>query len=216
MRDRPGLRTAGERRGVVLDAAVVEFGDRGLAGASTVTIAGRAGIAHSYLFKLFGSKVHLFVATTDHVYDRISQRFREAAADSPTTPLQAMADAYRDLLTERADLLVLLHGFAAASDPAVGRTVRQRYTDLYRQVQAVSGADEQRMREFWAHGMLLTVAAAIELPRTADEHPWVAGLISGLGDPSPLGWRACRSEPCGVPSRSTRTSAPRCWTRPPS
>ena len=50
MTERQGLRTADERRGAVLAAAVGEFGERGLAGASTVTIAARAGIAHSYLF----------------------------------------------------------------------------------------------------------------------------------------------------------------------
>jgi AcrR family transcriptional regulator len=178
MTGRHGLRTADDRRGAVLAAAAAEFGERGLAGASTVAMAERAGIAHSYVFKLFGSKVQLFLATTDHVYDRISQRFRDAAVERPDTPLQAMADAYRELLTERADLLVLLHGFAAASDPTIGRTVRRRYADLYEQVQAASGADDQRMRDFWAHGMLLTVAAAIELPRTTDEHPWVTALIS--------------------------------------
>ena len=35
----------------------------------------------------------------------------------------------------------------------------------------------ERMREFWAQGMLLTVAAAIELPLMTDQHPWVAGLL---------------------------------------
>jgi hypothetical protein len=34
------------------------------------------------------------------------------------------------------------------------------------------------MREFWAQGMLMTVAAAIELPQMTDEHPWVTGLLS--------------------------------------
>ena len=182
MTERRGLRTADQRRGAVQAAAVAEFAERGLAGASTVKIADHAKIAHSYLFKLFGSKIQLFVTTTEHVYDRISERFRAAAQDCPETPLQAMADAYRGLLGERDDLLVLLHGFAAAGDPAVGRTVRRRYAELYRQVQEASGADEERMRAFWAHGMLLTVAAAIELPRTIDEHPWVAGLISGSDD----------------------------------
>jgi hypothetical protein len=93
-----------------------------------------------------------------------------------------MADAYRGPAQERDDLLVLLHGFAAAGDPAVGARCVVGTHELYRQVQDASGADEERMRDFWAHGMLLTVAAAIELPRAIDEHPWVAGLIIGSGD----------------------------------
>jgi AcrR family transcriptional regulator len=178
MTERRSLRTADQRRGAVLSAAVAEFSTRGLAGASTANIARRAEIAHSYLFKLFGSKVELFLATTEHVYDRIAERFQAAAQESPDTPLQAMGAAYRGMLSEREDLLVLLHGFAAASDPIVGLTVRRRYTDLYMQVQAASGASESRMREFWAQGMLMTVAAAIELPQMTDEHPWVTGLLS--------------------------------------
>jgi AcrR family transcriptional regulator len=171
------LGTADQRRGAVLSAAVTEFSAHGLAGASTANIALRAQIAHSYLFKLFGSKVQLFVATTDHVYDRIAERFAAASHRAPDAPLEAMGSAYQDMLSEREDLLVLLHGFAAAGDPAVGPAVRRRYTDLYSQVQAAAGASDERMREFWAQGMLLTVAAAIELPLMTDQHPWVAGLL---------------------------------------
>ena len=171
------LATADQRRGAVLSAAVSEFSAHGLAGASTASIATRAQIAHSYVFKLFGSKVQLFLAVTEHVYDRIAERFAAAVHAAPDAPLEAMGTAYQDMLGEREDLLVLLHGFAAAGDPAVGPTVRRRYTDLYSQVAAAAGAGDQRKREFWAQGMLLTVAAAIELPRMTEQHPWVAGLL---------------------------------------
>jgi AcrR family transcriptional regulator len=171
------LGTADQRRGAVLSAAVTEFSAHGLAGASTANIALRAQIAHSYLFKLFGSKVQLFLAATDLVYDRIAERFAAAVHRTPDAPLEAMGTAYQDMRSEREDLLVLLHGFAAAGDPAVGPIVRRRYTELYSQVQAAAGASDERMREFWAQGMLLTVAAAIELPLMTDQHPWVAGLL---------------------------------------
>jgi AcrR family transcriptional regulator len=171
------LGTADQRRVAVLSAAVSEFSAHGLAGASTTNIALRAQIAHSYVFKLFGSKVQLFLAATDHVYDRIAERFTAAVHGAPDAPLEAMGTAYQDMLGEREDLLVLLHGFAAAGDPAVGPTVRRRYTDLYSQVQAAADASDERMRQFWAQGMLLTVAAAIELPLMTDQYPWVAGLL---------------------------------------
>jgi len=181
MGDGRRLWTVERRRGAVLEAAAGEFARHGLAGASTVRIAQEAQIAHSYLFKLFDKKVTLFVATTDHVYDRICERFRQAAARRPDDPLDAMAEAYVAMLGERHDLLVLLHGFAAADDPQVGSVVRSRYTDLYVQVRSASGASDERMRAFWAQGMLLTVAAAIELPLLAGEHPWISAVLRTPG-----------------------------------
>jgi AcrR family transcriptional regulator len=182
MTDRRRLWTGDERRNAVLAAAAAEFAQHGLAGASTARIAERAQIAHSYLFKLFDTKVALFMATTDHVYDRISERFRLAAAQRPGDPLDAMAAAYGDMLGERDDLLVLLHGFAAAGDPRIGPLVRSRYAGLYVQVRTDAGATDDRMRAFWAHGMLLTVAAAIELPLMTGEHAWVATVLGGAAD----------------------------------
>ena len=177
MSDGRCLWTVDRRRSAVLSAAAAEFAQHGLAGASTARIAQEAQIAHSYLFKLFDKKVTLFLATTDHVYDRISERFRLAAAQRPEDPLDAMAEAYKAMLGERDDLLVLLHGFAAAGDPQVGSVVRSRYTGLYVQVRTDSGATDERMRAFWAHGMLLTVAAAIQLPLMTGEHPWIPTLL---------------------------------------
>ena len=182
MSDGRRLWTGDRRRQAVLAAAAAEFARHGLAGASTATIAQRAQIAHSYLFKLFDTKVALFLATTDHVYDRISERFRLAAAQRPGDPLDAMAAAYRAMLGERDDLLMLLHGFAAAGDPRIGPLVRSRYADLYMQVRTDAGATDERMRAFWAHGMLLTVAAAIELPLMSGEQAWVATVLQGGAD----------------------------------
>ncbi|MGH3145143.1 MAG: TetR/AcrR family transcriptional regulator, partial [Rubrobacter sp.] len=51
-----------ERRETVLDAAVVEFAEKGLHGASTEGIAERAGISQPYVFKLFGTKKGLFLS----------------------------------------------------------------------------------------------------------------------------------------------------------
>lgn len=173
------LSTAESRRAAVLEAAAAEFALHGLAGASTVRIAQSSQIAHSYLFKLFRTKVALFLATTDDVYDRIADRFRRAALSRPTDPLNAMAKAYADMLDEKDDLRVLLHGFAAAGDPEIGPAVRTRYALLFEQVQAASNVDDERMRAFWANGMLLTVAAAIDLPQLSADHPWVHTVLSG-------------------------------------
>lgn len=170
--------TAGERRAAVLTAAVEEFAAKGLHGASTEAIAAAAGISHPYLFKLFGTKKDLFLAAIDRVNDRIREAFRVAAETHPDGPLWAMGDAYYALLGRRDELRLLLHGFAAAGDPEVGPVVRRRYADLYRFVREASGADAEAMRAFWAHGMLLTIAAAIDLPSLAGEEGWIEGLLA--------------------------------------
>ena len=52
-------KTAEQRRDEILDAALVEFAERGLHGASTEAIARRAGISQPYVFRLFGTKKEL-------------------------------------------------------------------------------------------------------------------------------------------------------------
>ena len=55
--------TAEERREEILEAARYEFAARGLHGTSTEDIARRAGISQPYVFRLFGTKKELFMAS---------------------------------------------------------------------------------------------------------------------------------------------------------
>ena len=59
--------TADQRRDTVLDAAMIEFGLKGLHGASTDDIARRAGISQPYLFRLFRTKRELFLASVERL-----------------------------------------------------------------------------------------------------------------------------------------------------
>lgn len=178
--ERERRRTADERREEVLVAAIAEFAAKGLHGASTEAIARKSGISHPYLFKLFGGKRDLFLAAFDRVCDQIQAVFQSAAEAHPAREgrLWAMGKAYEGLLERRDELRLLLHGFAAAGDPELGHMVRVRYTGLYRYVREASGATETEMQAFWAHGMLLTIAAAIDLPSLAGEEAWIAGLLA--------------------------------------
>lgn len=160
--------TADERRDTIIDAAIVEFAVYGLYGTSTETIAQRAGISQPYIFRLFGSKKDLFLAALERVCDRIASTFLVAAdaADAPDGDvLEAMGHAYVTLLARREELFLLLHAFAASSDPDVRSVAHDRYAKLYHVVAERSGAGEAALSQFFAHGMLLTVAAAIDLPQ---------------------------------------------------
>lgn len=174
-------KSAEERRAAVLGAATAEFAARGLHGASTERIAREAGIAHSYVFKLFGTKKDLFLAVTDRVYGRVLGAFRAGAESHPEDRIWGMGAAFRELLESREELLVMVHGFAAAEDPQIGVPVREHYSDLYRFASETSGADAKTMRRFWAHGMLLIVAAAIDLPSLEGKEGWVHKLLNARG-----------------------------------
>lgn len=71
---------AQERRDLVLDAAVAEFGAHGWHGARIEAIAARAGISHPYLLRLFASKRKLFMTATDRAFDRMEAAFTEPVA----------------------------------------------------------------------------------------------------------------------------------------
>ena len=177
--------TADERREAVVAAALDEFARRGLSGASTDAIAARAGVSQPYVFQLFGTKKDLFLAVVRHAFGRTRLVFEEAARkqreglspDCPTV-LGAMGKAYLDLLRDRTLLLIQLQAYAACSDAEVRRVVRDEYAAIHRFVREASGAPEDELATFFANGMLLNVAAAVEL----EGHPEAWSLASLGGD----------------------------------
>ena len=118
--------TASERRTAVLAAAITEFARSGYAGTSTDAIATRAGISQPYLFRLFGTKKELFIATYELVSDRIIAAMTRAGTGlDGEEALAAMGVAYTELLQDPELLQVQLHGFAAApGDPEIAATCR--------------------------------------------------------------------------------------------
>ena len=95
-------KTAEERREAVLDAAMVEFAARGLHGASTETIARAAGISQPYVFRLFGTKKHLFMATAARCLRETLEAFQRAAEGKRgEEALEAMAEEYVENLIKR-------------------------------------------------------------------------------------------------------------------
>jgi AcrR family transcriptional regulator len=163
----PAVRmSAEERRGVVLEAALVEFGLGGFIGTSTEAIARRVGVSQPYLFRLFPSKKVLFIATIESCFDRIVVIFDEAAhGKTGEEALTAMGAAYHGLLEDREVLQMQLQMWAAAChDEEIREVTRHRMSALWQVAQALSGEGDQRVMEFMAGGMLLNVMAAMDLP----------------------------------------------------
>ncbi|MFI7540396.1 TetR/AcrR family transcriptional regulator [Actinoplanes sp. NPDC049599] len=172
--------TAGERHDQLIAAAVTAFAQGGYAGTTTDQVARLAGVSQPYVIRLFGSKQALFLAAATHATDRIEQRFRAAAAES--AELESLGAAYDELLAEREVITMLLHGFAAGADPAIGPTVRECFGRVYRSVRELTGADEEEARDFMAHGMLLTVLGAMQIvgPDAVPREPWMDELLGGM------------------------------------
>ena len=165
---RPETRASSdERREQVIDAAVKEFAVHGFHAASTSAIAKRAGISQPYIYALFPNKHELFLATHRRVVKRIREAFAEGArgADSPEERLGRMGEAYTRLLDDRDEILVQMQAHAAAGDPELRDPVRKEFMQLMDDVERISGAPRDDVVDFFAKGMLLNVAAALDLPR---------------------------------------------------
>jgi AcrR family transcriptional regulator len=155
-----------ERREQLIAAAVTEFAENGFAATSTTQIAKRAGISQPYVYALFPNKHELFLAANAEVVDRIRGAFAEAARgiESSEERLDAMGSAYKALLANREEVMFQHQAYAAAGDPALREPVRREFMRFFDDVRRLSGAGEEDVWEFIAHGMFLNVIAALDLP----------------------------------------------------
>lgn len=179
------LSTAAERREALVDAAADVFAERGFHGTPTTAIARAAGISQAYLFRLFPTKEELYVAAVERCYRRIGRAMSDAAEQARAEgqpPLERMGPAYGELIAESSVLQSTLQAFAAASggDPAIRDAVRDGYGNLVELVRRLSGASDEELQGFFAHGMLLTVLAGMDA-QTLDAD-WARTLYGGKLD----------------------------------
>jgi AcrR family transcriptional regulator len=170
--------SAADRRESVLEAALTEFALRGLHGTSTEEIADRAGISQPYVFRLFGTKKELFLATIERCFRETHDTFAAAAAGlSGADALKAMGESYRGLVADRSRLMGQLHAYAASDDPDVREAVRRGYGELVELVERVSGAEPAVVAAWFAKGMLINVITAMDVMDS--DLPWAQRLIEG-------------------------------------
>ena len=172
--------SAEERRESVLDAAFEEFAERGLEGASTEAIAAKAGISQPYVFRLFGTKKELFMASVARCFRETLETFQQAAEGKRgKDALRAMGDAYvQRLIADRTRLRAQMQAYAACGDPEIESVVRDGYSDLVSYVEHVAGLPPEEVSRFFATGMLLNVIASMGLQDLSE--PWAARLVEGI------------------------------------
>ncbi|MEW6583740.1 MAG: TetR/AcrR family transcriptional regulator [Actinomycetota bacterium] len=173
-------KTAEERREEVLDAALTEFAARGFAGASTDAIARRVGISQPYLFRLFGTKKELFIASVERCFADTLEKFRLASEGlSGHDALMAMADAYGQwILSDSRRLRGQMQAYVACDDADVRAVVRRGFGRIVDLAES-TGVTAEEVHHFFARGMLLNVIASMDL--LGAEEPWAARLIESCG-----------------------------------
>lgn len=172
---------AAERRDALIEAAVHEFARGGLHGTPVDRIARRVGVAQPYVFSLFANKRELFLAAVERGFAQIAAAFSRAAEEfdpelalPDTDVLTAMGAAYVELLESDRDFLMLQHqSFAACDDEVIRDRVRAAYAHLIAHVEQLSGAEQDRIDEFFRYGMWLNVAAALGVGDLSAGCEWI-------------------------------------------
>jgi AcrR family transcriptional regulator len=172
--------TASERREAILDAAMIEFAERGYHGTSTEEIAKRAGISQPYLFRLFGTKKELYKAVAARCLHQTLEMMQTAAAGlQGEAALEAIGQAYGERISDSVYLRAQMQAYVACDDPAIREVVQRGYGALVEFAQRVSGVDEERLARFFGQGMLLNVLVAMQVTDGAE--PWARTLLEGCG-----------------------------------
>jgi AcrR family transcriptional regulator len=172
---------ASERRDALIDAAVHEFAQTGFHGTPVDRIARRVGVAQPYVFSLFGSKRELFLAAVERGFSHVSNLMTQAhdafdpgIALPDTDAMTAMGNAYVEMLaTDRDNLMLQLQAYAACDDEVIRDRVRTLYGELVRHVEAISGADQERIDNFFRYGMWLNVTAAMGVEDLSVGCEWI-------------------------------------------
>ena len=172
-------KTATERRDEILEAALTEFAAHGLEGGSTETIARAVGISQPYVFRLFGTKKQLFMATVERCMRETLEMFHTAsAALTGEDALHAIGEAYGErLATDPTYLRAQMQSYAASDDAEIREVVRRGFGELVEYTERVSGLSSERVAHFFAKGMLLNVIASMDLMEA--NVGWAQRLIEG-------------------------------------
>lgn len=104
-------RDADRTQQAILQAAVAEFADAGLAGARVERIAERAGVNKRLLYYYFGSKDDLFLAVLEQTYADIREAEKALRLEKlePTTALRRLVEFTWDYYIANPHFLTLLN-----------------------------------------------------------------------------------------------------------
>lgn len=158
--------TAKKRRELVVEKAVLCFGEGGWTGTTFADVARAAEISPAYVIKLFPKKEQLFVAALESCFTRIEHVLIDAASRAtggPDSVLDQLGDAYARLISDRSVLMMQVHAQSASAVPAIGEALRQGLEHLVVLVSSRTGADDRAVQKFMAYGQLCHLVVTTEI-----------------------------------------------------
>ncbi len=185
--DKVSRMSADERRELVLAAAARAFARNGYAGTSTDAVAREAGVSQPYVVRIFGTKLELFLEVFDRAATRIRTAFEDVLVAGPFDPESEddwarMGLAYSELLADRDLLQVMMHGFSAGGVDEIAAAARRCMGDVFAAIKR-TGCDDEKARDFVAHGMLLNVMLSMRAPEHLEPgEPLTALATCAFGD----------------------------------
>jgi AcrR family transcriptional regulator len=179
------LSTADSRRPLVASAAVRRFAARGYHGTTIADVAAEAKISPAYVSKLFPSKERLFAAALEECFALVVAALAAGAdaskSSDPDEVLDAMGEAYADLIGDRSLLMLQVHAQSVADVPEIGRALRAGLAEVVTFAKSRSNASDDAVQRFVAFGQLchLIVTAGVE---TVPES-WARLVSKGIRHP---------------------------------
>ncbi|WP_199435206.1 TetR/AcrR family transcriptional regulator [Qaidamihabitans albus] len=181
-RERVSLSTAEARREAVVASAVTVFARGGYAGTPITAVAEHARISPAYVFKLFPSKVSLFVAALERCYERIVDALEGGAAraetPAPADVLHSMGASYAALIADRDLLMLQVHAQAATGAPEIAEAVRRGIARVTSFASSRSRASADEVQQFIAYGQLCHLLTTLDA--FGVDEPWAATLTAGI------------------------------------
>jgi AcrR family transcriptional regulator len=164
--------SADERHEQILDAATRAFARDGYHGTRTESVADEAGVSQPYVFRIFGTKLNLFLQVFTRATDRIRLALEEVLYERRFDP-ESDADAARLARayaspSDRDLLQIVMHGCSTGGVDAIAEQSRACLADLFRTIRR-TGWGPERCRDFIARGLLVSVMLSLRAPEHLTE-----------------------------------------------
>ena len=141
-----------------------------------------AEVSTASVFRLFDGKLGLFVEAVDSCYDQVTAAVLagadRASSNSPEDKLDAMSDAYVELVADRDLIALQVHATSACDVPEIREAVRRGLAKTTEAVTAASAADDDAVQRFMAYGQLCHLVVQAELYDL--DSPWAETLSHGI------------------------------------
>ena len=157
-------KSAEERREEIVEIAFRHFAEGGYNGTSTEAIAREAGISQPYLFRLFRTKRELFLACSTAASRSVTTCSREAAAGAPRGRAPARdGSGVRGAAAARPPRAAVPDAGLRDQRARDPRPRARRLQGAGAHGRRAGGLHDEETWDFFAYGMMLNVAAALDL-----------------------------------------------------